>query len=122
MPGADANKVRHAFDQPAATSVKLIQVCGLVQQHTEVLEQRVFGLAVVRDVPAAEVDVPIAGSAFTVADITMAGVLRSIRKTDLMAPFPRLSAYYERCHARPAWQRTLALSAQRLGMTVDEIR
>jgi glutathione S-transferase len=64
----------------------------------------------------------IACADFTAADILMAGVLRTIRKTDLMDPFPRLTAYYQRCVARPAWQRTLALSAQRLGMTVDEIR
>src|SRR5689334_4600941 len=51
----------------------------------------------------------IACADFTVADIMMAGVLRTIRKTDLMAPFPKLTAYYARCHARPAWQRTLAL-------------
>ena len=59
---------------------------------------------------------------FTVADIMMANVLRGIRKTDLMAAFPKLKAYYERCHARPAWRRTLALYAERLGMSVDEIR
>ena|SRR5688572_4581659 len=59
---------------------------------------------------------------FTAADIMMAGVLRTIRKTDLMEPFPKLKAYYQRCIARPAWQRTLALSAERLGMRVDEIR
>jgi glutathione S-transferase len=59
---------------------------------------------------------------FTVADITMANVLRSIRKTSLMKPFPELTAYYERCHARPAWQRTLALYAERLGVSVDDIR
>lgn len=64
----------------------------------------------------------IACSDFTVADIMMAGVLRTIRKTDLMDPFPRLKTYYERCTARPAWQRTLELSAKRLGMKVDEIR
>ena len=64
----------------------------------------------------------IACSDFTAADIMMAGVLRTIRKTDLMAPFPKLTAYYERCQARPAWQRTLALSAERLGVTVDSIR
>jgi glutathione S-transferase len=29
-----------------------------------------------------------------VADIMMAGVLRNIRKTDLMEPFPRLKAYF----------------------------
>ena len=64
----------------------------------------------------------IACAEFTVADIMMACVLRGIRKTDLMAPFPRLEAYYERCFARPAWQRTLALYAERLGTSVDEIR
>lgn len=64
----------------------------------------------------------IAGAEFTAADIMMAGVLRNIRKTDLMAPFPRLKAYYDRCHARPAWQRTLALYAERLGVSVDDIR
>jgi glutathione S-transferase len=64
----------------------------------------------------------IACADFTAADIMMAGVLRTIRKTDLMDPFPRLKAYYERCHARPAWQRTLLLSAERLGVSVDDIR
>jgi glutathione S-transferase len=64
----------------------------------------------------------IACADFTVADIMMAGVLRGIRKTDLMAPFPRLRAYYERCQARPAWQRTLALYAERIGVSVDDIR
>lgn len=64
----------------------------------------------------------IASSDFTVADITMAGVLRMIRKTDLMDTFPAVKAYYARCIARPAWERTLTLSAERLGMTVDQIR
>ncbi len=59
---------------------------------------------------------------FTVADLMMAGVLRGVRKTDLMEPFPRVKAYYERCLARPAWQRTLALYAERLGVSVDDIR
>ena len=64
----------------------------------------------------------IACAEFTVADITMACVLRGIRKTDLMDPFPGVKAYYERCLARPAWQRTLALYAERLGVSVDDIR
>jgi glutathione S-transferase len=64
----------------------------------------------------------IACADFTVADIMMANVLRSIRKTDLMEPFLQLKTYYQRCHARPAWQRTLALCAERLGMSVDDIR
>src|SRR5829696_4651761 len=64
----------------------------------------------------------IACADFTVADIMMAGVLRNIRKTDLMEPFPRIKAYYQRCQARPAWQRTLGLYAERLGVSVDDIR
>ena len=52
----------------------------------------------------------------------MASVLRTIRKTDLMNSFPRIKAYYERCHARPAWQRTLTLAAERLSRSVDELR
>jgi len=64
----------------------------------------------------------IACADFTAADIMMAGVLRTIRKTDLMKPFPRLEAYFERCQARPAWQRTLGLYAERFGVSVDAIR
>lgn len=59
---------------------------------------------------------------FTVADIALANVLRTIRKTNLMDPFPRLEAYHERCHARPAWQRTLQLAAERLHRSVDSLR
>jgi glutathione S-transferase len=64
----------------------------------------------------------IACADFTVADIMMSCVLRDIRKTDLMEPFPRIKGYYERCMARPAWQRTLGLYAERLGVSVDDIR
>jgi glutathione S-transferase len=64
----------------------------------------------------------IACADFTVADIMMACVLRGIRKTDLMESFPRVKAYYQRCQARPAWQRTLSLYAARLGVSVDDIR
>jgi glutathione S-transferase len=64
----------------------------------------------------------IACTDFTVADIMMASVLRGIRKTDLMEPFPRVKAYYERCQIRPAWRRTLSLYAERVGVSVDDIR
>ena len=64
----------------------------------------------------------IACADFTVADIMMAGVLRTIRKTDLMDPFPKVKSYYERCRARPAWERTLALYAERMEVSVDDIR
>ena len=59
---------------------------------------------------------------FTVADILMADVLRTIRKTDLMDAFPRTKAYHQRCHERPAWERTLELYAKRLGVTAESIR
>ena len=64
----------------------------------------------------------IACADFTAADVIMAGVLRTIRKTDLMDPFPNLKTYYERCFARPAWHRALGLYAARIGVSVDDIR
>lgn len=65
----------------------------------------------------------IADADFTVADVMMAGVLRMVRKAPLLlAPFPQTRRYGERCFARPAWQRTLASAAERLGTSVDDIR
>jgi glutathione S-transferase len=64
----------------------------------------------------------IASNDFTVADILLANVLRGGRKTKLIDGYPRLKAYYERAHARPAWLRTLSLYAERLGVTVADIR
>jgi glutathione S-transferase len=64
----------------------------------------------------------IANADFTVADVMMAGVLRMIRKTDLLAPLPEVKRYYDRCFARPAWQRTLASAAERLGTSVAAIQ
>ena len=64
----------------------------------------------------------IACEAFTVADILLATVLRQVRHTDLIEPYPRLKAYYARALARPAWQRTLSLCAERQGVTVADIR
>jgi glutathione S-transferase len=64
----------------------------------------------------------IACAEFTVADILLATVLREVGKTDLIEPYPRLKAYYARALARPAWQRTLSLCAERQGVTVADIR
>ena len=51
----------------------------------------------------------IATGNFTVADILMAHVLLSGVKDDgLIAPYPRLVAYRDRCLARPAWKRAIA--------------
>ena len=64
----------------------------------------------------------IACADFTVADILLASVLRQIRHTDLLAAYPRTAAYYARALARPAWHRTLAAYADRLGAEVKDIQ
>ena len=63
----------------------------------------------------------LVGDDFTVADLCMAGVLREVRQSDLMDGWPAVRAFHDRAHARPAWRRTLALYAERLGTTVDAI-
>lgn len=109
--------------EPTLQCIDVIQIFGNGADHD--LEAEVHKLArrwlggVERRLEGREW---IACDDFTAADVIMAGVLRTIRKTDLMEPFPRLKAYYERCFARPAWQRTIGLSAERLGMKVDDIR
>jgi glutathione S-transferase len=64
----------------------------------------------------------IACDEFTVADILLATVLREVRKTDLIEPYPRVKAHYARALARPAWGRTLRSYAERTGVTVADIR
>lgn len=44
---------------------------------------------------------------FTAGDLMMAAVLRNLRHTDLIADYPNLAAYMERCQARPAFQSAL---------------
>lgn len=98
------------FDADRAAARLHTELPGLARRWLGELERRLAGREW------------IACSEFTVADIMMSGVLRAIRKTDLMDPFPKLKAWYARCTARPAWQRTLALYAERLGTSVDRIR
>ena len=64
----------------------------------------------------------IACDEFTVADIMMAGVLRTVRKTDLLDSFAKTKAYRDRCFSRPAWERTLKMYAERFGISADDIR
>jgi glutathione S-transferase len=49
----------------------------------------------------------IATEAFTVADILMAHALDEIKDRSLIATYPRVANYRDRCLARPAWKRTL---------------
>ena len=109
---------------PTLQSVELIEIFDQDKTATKVLEEtkklvgRWFG-HLERRLEGREW---IALPEFTVADIALASVLRTIRQTDLMAPYPHIKSYFERCHARPAWQRVLKLAAERLEMTVDELR
>ncbi|MBG7614954.1 glutathione S-transferase family protein [Brevundimonas sp. BAL450] len=48
------------------------------------------------------------GGQFSAADILMATVLRNLRHLDILTDYPALSAYLERCTARPAFRRALA--------------
>jgi len=50
---------------------------------------------------------------FTVGDLMMADVLRILDHTKIVDGYPRLSAYKQRCQARPAFQR--AMKAQTEG-------
>jgi len=63
----------------------------------------------------------IACETFTVADILLATTLRGVHHIGLIEPYPRLQAYYARAFARPAWQRTLSLCAERQSVSVADI-
>lgn len=50
----------------------------------------------------------VAAREFTIADILMAHVLHSgIKDEGLIAPYPKVTAYRDRCLARPAWKKTI---------------
>lgn len=110
--------------EPTLTCIDLIDIFGRGDADHE-LKARVRELAGrwLRDLERRLVGRTwVACDDFTVADIMVSGVLRGIRKTDLLQPFPETRAYLERCHARPAWQHTLRMYAERLGVSVDDIR
>ena len=44
---------------------------------------------------------------FSAADILMSTVMRNLRHVDLVAQFPAIRSYCERCEARPAFKRAL---------------
>lgn len=63
----------------------------------------------------------ITGDDFTIADITLADVLREIRETDLMDGYPNVRAFYARAFARPARRKARELTAARMGVPLDAI-
>ena len=50
----------------------------------------------------------LVGDAFTAADLMLASVLRVAAHADLLAAYPNLSAYRERCLDRPAFRKAVA--------------
>lgn len=57
----------------------------------------------------------VATDEFTIADILMAHVLSAgIKDPALIAPYPSLQAYRDRCLARPAWKRAFQAYCQRV--------
>ena len=59
------------------------------------------------DLSVALGDKPYLDGNFTAGDLMMVAVLRNLRHTNLIADYPNLAAYMERCQARPAFQRAL---------------
>ncbi|HEY5803336.1 MAG TPA: glutathione S-transferase family protein [Lysobacter sp.] len=49
----------------------------------------------------------IATADFSVADILMSHVLGAIKDERMIAPYPGVSSYRDRCLGRPAWKRTI---------------
>lgn len=57
----------------------------------------------------------VATGGFTIADILMAHVLSAgIKDEGLIAPYPGIASYRDRCLARPAWKRTIEAYCERV--------
>lgn len=58
----------------------------------------------------------LAGTEFTVADITFVGVLREIRKTEILSRYPHIEKYRLKCQNRPAFIKVINEYEERLGI------
>jgi glutathione S-transferase len=59
----------------------------------------------------------VTGTDFTVADIALTGVLRELRKTEILRNYPHVENYRRRCEERPAFVKVLNAYEDRLGIT-----
>lgn len=64
----------------------------------------------------------LTGADFTVADIMLTCVLREIRKTDLLAQYPNVEKFRQRCEERPAFVKTLNEYEDRLSIARGSAR
>jgi glutathione S-transferase len=56
----------------------------------------------------------VAAEEFTVADILMAHVIDGIKDERLIAPYPGVASYRDRCLARPQWKRAIEAYCKRV--------
>jgi len=61
----------------------------------------------------------ITGDDFTVADIALTCVLREIRKTEVLDPYPNIKKYRQKCEARPAFTKVIKEYEERLKIPQD---
>nr|WP_295905558.1 glutathione S-transferase family protein [uncultured Bdellovibrio sp.] len=64
----------------------------------------------------------ITGADFTVADIAFTGVLRELRKTEVLEKYPNIDKYRLRCEERPAFVKVLNAYEDRLGIARGSAR
>lgn len=64
----------------------------------------------------------IAGVDFTVADIALTGVLREIRKTEILRQYPHVENFRNRCEERAAFVKVLNAYEDRLGIARGSAR
>lgn len=58
----------------------------------------------------------VVGDDFTVADIVLTGVLRELRKNEILEKYPNIIRYRKRCEDRPAFVKVLNAYEDRLGI------
>ncbi|MBS1969515.1 MAG: glutathione S-transferase family protein [Bdellovibrionales bacterium] len=64
----------------------------------------------------------LTGNEFTVADIIFTGVLREIRKNEVLSKYPNIQKFRERCEARPAFVKVVNAYEDRLGIARGSAR
>ena len=64
----------------------------------------------------------LTGSNFTVADIVLTGVLREIRKNEVLNKYPYIQEFRNRCEKRPAFSKVLDAYEDRLGIARGSAR